>query len=58
MEMFEKVENTRERAYEVAGLDDELDFWTAAIDLGYSERDADEITVTLNLRTMRARGAI
>ena len=35
-----------------------IDFYSAAIALGVSPAKADDLNVTLTIRTMRARGAI
>lgn len=54
----ETIEAVRERAYIDAGSDGVLEFFDAALAIGCSELDAERITETLNLRTMRARGAV
>ena len=52
------IEQVRQLAEETPSEDDALDFYAAAIQLGISEKQADEISTQLNERVMRALGGI
>jgi hypothetical protein len=52
------VEIIRENTLEAAGLDDMLEFFTAAKALGLSDAQAEQADAYLTERMMRARGAI
>ena len=52
------IERVRQLADVMASEDDELDFYAAALKLGVSEKQADEISTQLNERVMRALGVI
>ena len=53
-----KIEVVYELAEKNAGMDDELDFFGAARELGFSVDDSEEMESELTVRLMRARGAI
>jgi hypothetical protein len=52
------IERVRQLADAMASEDDELDFYAAALQLGVSEKQADEISTQLNERVIRALGVI
>jgi hypothetical protein len=52
------IEAVRALADTNAGPDDELDFYTAAIQLGATPAIAEKMDADLTLRVMRARGAV
>ena len=63
--MFERdesmplIEQVREVAGKLVASDDEpLDFYDAALALGCSEAEADDLDQRLTIRIMRSRGAI
>ena len=53
------IEQVREVAGKLVASDDEpLDFYDAALALGCSEAEADDLDQLLTIRIMRSRGAI
>ena len=53
-----RIERVRELAEERAGDDDELLFYDAARELGFTDAEAEEVDELLTTRVMRARGGI
>lgn len=52
------VEDVRARAFSNTADDEPLDFYSHALALGASDRDAEAIDECLTIRVMSARGAL